>query len=88
VFGNAVLLGLGVEGTEAAETIADVRRRDEARLDMQVTGGIEAGKTLIRGNMVTPEPEPLTVPQRKGRVLNPEGDAFKKSAETNSVNAV
>jgi hypothetical protein len=43
VFGNAVLLGLGVEATEAAETIADVRRRDEARLQMQIMGGIKAG---------------------------------------------
>jgi glutathione-regulated potassium-efflux system protein KefB len=87
VFGNAVLLGLGVEATEAAETMSDVRRRDAARLGMQVTGGIEAGKTLIRGNMVTPEPAPLTVPQQKGRVLNPDADALKKSAEKNSVNA-
>jgi glutathione-regulated potassium-efflux system protein KefB len=87
VFGNAVLLGLGIEESKAAETMSDVRRRDAARLDMQVTGGIEAGKTLIRGNMVTPEPAPLTAPQRKGRVLNPDADALKKSAEKNSVDA-
>jgi glutathione-regulated potassium-efflux system protein KefB len=63
-FGEAVLVGLGVEEETAAETIADVRRRDAARLDMQVTGGIEAGKTLIRGNTATPEPAPLTTPGR------------------------
>ncbi len=74
-FGKAVLVGLGVEEETAAETIADVRRRDAARLDMQVTGGIEAGKTLIRGNTATPEPAPLTTPGRGGRALNEEAAA-------------
>jgi glutathione-regulated potassium-efflux system protein KefB len=71
-FGEAVLVGLGVPEEEAAETMADVRRRDAARLDMQITGGIDAGKTLIRGNMATPEPAPLTTPGRGGRALNEE----------------
>jgi glutathione-regulated potassium-efflux system protein KefB len=70
VFGQEVLVGLGIEEETAEETIADVRRRDAARLDMQVTGGIEAGKALIRGNMTTPVPAPLTVPPRKGTTLS------------------
>jgi glutathione-regulated potassium-efflux system protein KefB len=75
VFGEAVLVGLGVPEETAAETMADVRRRDAARLDMQITGGIEAGKKLIRGNMATPEPAPLTTPGRGGRALNDEAAA-------------
>jgi glutathione-regulated potassium-efflux system protein KefB len=74
-FGTAVLVDLGVPEEEAVETMADVRRRDAARLDMQITGGIEAGKTLIRGNMATPEPAPLTTPRGGGRALNKEAAA-------------
>jgi hypothetical protein len=37
--------------------------------------------------MATPEPAPLTAPQRKGRVLNPDADALKRSAERSSVDA-
>jgi glutathione-regulated potassium-efflux system protein KefB len=75
VFGHAVLVGLGVEDDEAAETMQDVRRRDGERLEMQIIGGIKAGRALIRGNMVTPEPAPLTAPQRKGKALNPDAAA-------------
>jgi glutathione-regulated potassium-efflux system protein KefB len=73
--GEAVLVGLGVPEEEAAETMSDVRRRDAARLDMQITGGIKAGNRLIRGNMATPEPAPLTTPGRGGRALNEEAAA-------------
>ena len=72
VFGQAVLVDLGVEEIEAVETIRDVRRRDEERLQAQIVGGIEAGKALIRGNLVTPEPTPLTAPNRKAKALNPD----------------
>jgi glutathione-regulated potassium-efflux system protein KefB len=72
VFGQAVLVDLGVEEIEAVETIRDVRRRDEERLQAQILGGIEAGKALIRGNLVTPEPTPLTAPNRKAKALNPD----------------
>ncbi|MFK0300087.1 monovalent cation:proton antiporter-2 (CPA2) family protein [Brevundimonas sp. NPDC090276] len=69
-FGEAVLVDLGVSEDEAAETIADVRRRDAARLDLQVTGGLTAGRSMMRGNAVTPEPEPYIKPSRPGRLLN------------------
>jgi glutathione-regulated potassium-efflux system protein KefB len=36
-----------------------------------VAGGITAGRALLRGNMTTPEPAPLTQPQHEGRALNP-----------------
>ena len=69
-FGEAVLVDLGVSEDEAAETIADVRRRDASRLDLQVTGGLTAGRSMMRGNVATPEPEPYIKPSREGRILN------------------
>jgi len=70
VFGERVLLDLGFEPTDVAETIADVRRRDQERFELQLVGGITAGRALIRGNMTTPEPAPLTRPRRDARPLN------------------
>lgn len=59
-FGQAVLEELGLPQDEAAEVIADVRRRDEARLDLEVTGGLGAGRAMMRGNMPTPKPTPIS----------------------------
>ncbi|PZU71706.1 MAG: potassium transporter [Brevundimonas sp.] len=69
-FGEEALIELGLPEEEASETIGDVRRRDEARLDLQLTGGLSAGRQLMRGNMPTPQPAPYVVPRRKGRLLN------------------
>lgn len=69
-FGQTVLTELGLDEEEAAETIAETRRRDDARLDLQLTGGLLAGRQLMRGNMVTPQPAPYVTPRREGRLLN------------------
>ena len=69
-FGQAVLEELGVPEDEVADVIADVRRRDEARLDLDLTGGLKAGAALIRGNMPTPQPTPYIKPHREGRLVN------------------
>jgi len=69
-FGEQVLAGLGFEAGAVAETMADVRARDRERLEMQIVGGITAGRSLMRGNLATPEPEPLVRPQREPRTLN------------------
>ncbi|WP_427788888.1 monovalent cation:proton antiporter-2 (CPA2) family protein [Brevundimonas diminuta] len=69
-FGQAVLEELGLPEDEALEVIADVRRRDEARLDLEVTGGLEAGRAMMRGNMPTPQPTPYIKPHREGRLVN------------------
>jgi glutathione-regulated potassium-efflux system protein KefB len=69
-FGERVLEGLGFEAGVVAETMADVRARDRERLELQVVGGITAGRSLMRGNVATPEPEPLARPQRESRTLN------------------
>ncbi len=70
VFGEQVLRGLGFGEREVLETMTDVRRRDEERLEQQLVGGIKAGRDLMRGNLTTPEPAPLTQPQRETRPLN------------------
>lgn len=71
-FGEQVLIDLGFNSVDVAETIEDVRRRDAERLTLQVAGGITAGRGLMRGNAVTPEPAPYVQPRREGRALNDE----------------
>jgi glutathione-regulated potassium-efflux system protein KefB len=79
-FSGAVLRELGVSDIEVAETIEDVRDRDAARLELQIAGGLAAGRSLMRGNMATPEPAPLTVPRREPRALNEEAaDAIEEA---------
>lgn len=70
VFGTTALERLGVDPDEAAEIVADVRRRDQARFEAQLVGGITAGRVYMAGNM--PVPTPLTQPRRAGRALNDE----------------
>lgn len=71
-FGGKVLSDLGLSDEEVAETVADVRRRDEQRFEAQLAGGLAAGRSLLRGNMVTPEPEPYIPPKREARALSDE----------------
>ena len=72
LFGERVLAELGFEAQEVAATMADVRQRDQERFELQLAGGITAGRALMRGNLATPEPAPLTRPQHGPRALNPE----------------
>jgi glutathione-regulated potassium-efflux system protein KefB len=71
-FSGAVMRELGFEDFEIAETLEELRERDAQRLEMQIAGGIEAGRALLRGNMTTPMPTPLTVPSREAKALNEE----------------
>jgi glutathione-regulated potassium-efflux system protein KefB len=71
-FGRHTLIQLGVDEAEAAELVQDARRRDTERLELQVAGGLMAGRSLMRGNMVTPTPEPFSKPRRGGEALNPD----------------
>ena len=66
VFGHEVLLGLGFEEDQAGEAVEDVRERDERRVELELVGGLEAGRVMLRGNMTTPEPEPFFPPPRSG----------------------
>ncbi len=63
-FGHAVLTGLGFDESEAREAIDDVRERDEQRVELELVGGLAAGRKLLRGNMATPEPEPFFPPAK------------------------
>lgn len=72
VFGHQVLIDLGFSDEEARETIEDVRRRDEERFTLQLSGGLQAGRSLMRGNIATPQPAPYVKPRREGQALNEE----------------
>jgi glutathione-regulated potassium-efflux system protein KefB len=67
-FGEQALIGLGVPADEAAEVSADARRRDAERLELQLSGGMYAGRSLLRGNISIPTP--LARPKREGTVVD------------------
>jgi glutathione-regulated potassium-efflux system protein KefB len=71
-FGGAVLRELGVADIDVAETIEDVRSRDAERFALQLTGGLTAGRSLMRNNQQTPQPEPYRAPRRDTKALNEE----------------
>jgi glutathione-regulated potassium-efflux system protein KefB len=82
VFGREVLVGLGFDRAVAEDTARDVRKRDEERLALQLVGGFTAGRQLLRGNMTTPEPTPLTPPKKKGTALSPStAEVLEKEAQ-------
>ncbi len=64
VVGSEALKTLGVEEEEVAEIIADVRRRDAERLDLQLAGGIQAGRGLMK--VTRPYPRRWRTPRRPG----------------------
>lgn len=73
-FGRSALVELGVPREEALAISKDVRKRDLARLQLQVAGDITSGRSLMRGN--APIPTPLVKPKRKGKVYDAEGDTI------------
>ncbi|WP_326524862.1 monovalent cation:proton antiporter-2 (CPA2) family protein [Sphingomonas sp.] len=64
VFGHEVLTGLGFDEDQARDAVDDVRERDEQRVELELVGGLEAGRKMLRGNMTTPEPEPFFPPPK------------------------
>lgn len=79
-FGRQTLETLGVEPEEADETILDVRRRDDARFDAQLTGGLQAGRGFMKGNVAQPVPAPLATPRQTGRAMNEEAAGVLRNA--------
>lgn len=51
-FGHEALLTLGSSPEDAADLVAELRRKDTDRLAMEISGGIYAGKSMIQGNAV------------------------------------
>jgi CPA2 family monovalent cation:H+ antiporter-2 len=72
-FGQRTLEALGVPETETLTIAEEVRRRDEARLAMQATGGVYAGNGKL--NTAPVSPEPLVKPTREARRLDKAIDA-------------
>ncbi len=68
-FGEAALKELGLSEDEAAEIVADVRRRDAQRFELEIAGGTAAARALLRGNLW--KPTPLVPPKRS----NDEGES-------------
>ncbi len=81
-FSYQVLIDLGFSAEDAAETIEDVRRRDEERFELQLVEGMAAGRSLMRGNLRTPQPAPYVKPKREGQALNEEAaEVLEEEAE-------
>ncbi len=78
-FGVEALRLLGVPEQEAVDIGDDVRRRDAERLQLQVTGGLQAGRDLMHGNRI--KPQPLTAPKKSGQPLSPETAALTHGAD-------
>ncbi|MEH6420224.1 monovalent cation:proton antiporter-2 (CPA2) family protein [Pseudomonas sp. CGJS7] len=69
-FGEAALVELGVSADDAAEVVADIRKRDAERFELELVGGVRAGVSLLYGNM---QQTPLIQPKpRATREENPE----------------
>ncbi|MEB3045705.1 monovalent cation:proton antiporter-2 (CPA2) family protein [Rhizobium mulingense] len=62
LFGRRTLEALGVSEVDAYEIGEDIRKRDEARLALQVTEGLQAGRDMLFSHPV--RPEPLVKPKR------------------------
>ncbi|MEQ1944491.1 monovalent cation:proton antiporter-2 (CPA2) family protein [Mesorhizobium sp. VNQ89] len=70
IFGGETIGKLGASDEEVAAVIEDVRRRDAERLELQIAGGIQAGRSLMKGNIPEPTPTPLATPRRAGQAMN------------------
>ncbi len=71
-FGAAALRELGISADEAAEISAEVRRRDATRFELEMAGGTDAARALLRGNLW--KPTPLVEPRRPGKPLGAEAE--------------
>ena len=71
VFGRSTLEALGLDSERAAATEQFVRARDLDRLAVQQAEGLSAGIDLLNTRMVH---EPLSVPAREVKPLNPEAE--------------
>lgn len=66
LFGRRAIEALGVSEDEAYAIGEDIRRRDEERLKIQATEGLQAGLHMLHNRPV--RPEPLVRPKRAARL--------------------
>ncbi|MBP2447212.1 monovalent cation:proton antiporter-2 (CPA2) family protein [Rhizobium leguminosarum] len=78
LFGRRTLEALGVPEVDAYEIGEDIRKRDEARLVLQVSEGLQAGRDMLFSHPV--RPEPLVKPKRAA-------DAFEDDLLAGTVDA-
>ncbi|MBW7925754.1 MAG: cation:proton antiporter [Burkholderiaceae bacterium] len=70
-FSIASLKRLGATAEEAAAVCEEIRRRDAARLELEVAGDLDSGRALVfRDHRMMPTP--LTTPRRAGEALSEE----------------
>jgi CPA2 family monovalent cation:H+ antiporter-2 len=62
-FGRKTLEGLGMDELDAMAIADDIRKRDEARLQLQAVEGISAGREFLIGAPM--QPEPLVKPRKE-----------------------
>jgi glutathione-regulated potassium-efflux system protein KefB len=67
-FGAATLQSIGISEAEAAETVAEVRARDAARFELELTSGDVLGAAKLM--RVAPVPQPFSVPRTAAEPLN------------------
>jgi monovalent cation:H+ antiporter-2, CPA2 family len=68
VLGAKMLEGLGLPRQDVDEVISDTRRRDEERLAMQASEGVQAGRHMMLTSPV--RPEPLVAPKVLGEAID------------------
>ena len=78
-FGSATLTSLGVEEEVAREIVADVRKRDTARLKLQEAEGYNAGADMVTTKVVTPEP--LVKPHPALQAVDKAGDGSEGGSD-------
>ena len=83
-FGEAALIALGLPEDEAAEIVADVRKRDAERFKIQMAEGIYAGRDLMK---TEPTPTPLSQPKRAARPLSQETAVVAEETEPDDADA-
>ncbi len=70
LLGSLALKALGVPKEEAAEVVADIRRRDAERFQLEIVGGgLAAGAGLLISNKMKPTP---LVPPKKVKTVKVE----------------
>jgi len=72
LFGRRTLEELGVSEAEAYEIGEDIRKRDEQRLVLQVSEGLQAGADMLYSRPV--KPEPLVKPKRAAETYSDADD--------------